>query len=149
MKETTASSSLFKIVLAFTLIFSGFISLAIVYNRAFRLKNESLAIIEKYEGNVEKTIQLINNYLDKNGYNTKGKCDNGEYGVESLDDIDLTLNSNKKYYCISQTCSNKVCHYNIKLFFKFELPIFGEIFTYKITGKTKSINYYSEKQILK
>ena len=150
MKDTAASSTIFKIVLAFTFIFAAFLSVAIVYNRAFRLKNGSLAIIEKYEGNVNKSVQLINNYLKNSGYKTKGKCDSGEYGVTNLDNTTLSAGSkSNSYYCLSQECSSKTCKYYIKLFFKFELPFIGEIFTYKVTGKSKNINYYNNQQKLK
>lgn len=159
MRESTASSTIFKLVLAFTLLFAGFISLAIVYNRAYRLKNGSLAIIEKYEGNIENSVKIMNNYLRNSGYKTMGNCDNNEYGVMSLDknDIELANSKTKYYYCLSQTCSQKTCkignknqiYYNLKLFFKFDLPFIGEIFTYKVTGQTKSINLYVENQKLK
>ena len=50
MRESVGSTWLFGIVLAFTLIFSGFLVLALSYSKAYKLKNEVTSMIEKYEG---------------------------------------------------------------------------------------------------
>ena len=67
MKHTVTTSSVFKYILVFTFIFAAFLALAITYNRVYKLKNQSISIIEKYEGIVKgkKSLGLVNNYLKK------------------------------------------------------------------------------------
>jgi len=153
MKSSITTTEIFKYILAFTLIFSAFLALAITYNKVYKLKNEVLAIIEKYEGVTDKSLGIINNYLKSSGYNTLGHCDDGEYGISSLDNTNLSLdNSKKHYYCLN---SNRISgkngdkiYYDVKLFFKFNLPFIGELLTFKITGETKAISLYSDSQLL-
>ena len=159
MRQSVGTTTLFQIVLAFTLLFSAFLAVAITYNKVFKLKNETIAIIEKYEGISSTSLEIINNYLKNNGYNTKLSCDKGEFGVSSLEVANYEKASSNKqyYYCLKSYCSRdkKSCqknssniYYEVKLFFKFNLPFLGELTTFKITGETKSIKYYSENQKL-
>jgi hypothetical protein len=161
MRQTIGTTTTFKAAILFTIMFSAFLALAITYNRAFRLKNESIAILEKYEGVSPKSLQIINNYLRNSGYQGQGHCEDGEYGVNNLEDNKLVTArpSELYYYCVFSECtdssltitsdgSNKII-YRIKLFYKFNLPVFGDLFNYTISGKTKRINYYDEKQLLK
>ena len=129
--------------------------MSINYSKAFRIKNEVLSIIEKKEGitqinNANGSVFLINKYLINNGYNTVGKCEKGSYGF-FLDRVTATLvddnNKNNNFnYCISKTKSvstnfpNKA-YYKVKLFFKFNLPVIGDIYTFKVDGETKDITY--------
>ncbi len=147
-----------KMALAFTILFAAFLAIAITYNKAFKLKNESLTILEKYEGVSEKSLSIINNYLKNNGYNTKGKCKSEEYGVDSLDNSSYELADKNKsyYYCISYYCNttcslnkNNKIYYKYKLFFKFNLPFFGDLTTFNINGETKPIRLFNENQKLK
>lgn len=157
MRQAVGTTTILKIVLAFTLLFSAFLAVAIVYNKAYKLKNEALSIIEKYEGSAE-AFQLIDNYLKNNGYNTTGRCKVGENGRLNSGQGWYFYNDNKlslkTLYCISHECSNGDCkigdnnkiYYNIRLFFNFNLPFFGDIFTFSVTGKTKAIQLYAEFQ---
>lgn len=159
MRESVGTTTLFQIVLAFTLLFSAFLAVAINYNKVFKLKNETISIIEKYEGINDKSLEIINNYLKNNGYNTKSKCGNNEYGVTNLERIDYEKAQTNKdyYYCLSAYCTydkrncqkgDKEIFYDVKLFFKFNLPLLGDFTTFKITGETKSIKLYTESQKL-
>ena len=66
MRETIGNTFIIKLVIVFTLLFSAFLALAISYNKVFRMKNEVLSIIEKYEGINEKeegyTILMIQGF---------------------------------------------------------------------------------------
>ena len=88
MRAAIGTQTIFKAILIFTLIFVAFITVAITYNKVYKLKNETIAILERYEGidSKDQTIGIINNYLRNNGYNSKGKCDiqNNEYGIADL-----------------------------------------------------------------
>lgn len=168
MKSTVTTSETFKYILLFTFLFAAFLALAITYNRVFKLKNETMSIIEKYEGVSTSSLEIINNYLRNSNYNTKGQCENGDYGLKDLSSSSLeqvTNTKNKYYYCVSYYCDpdstckvggknnknapngNKI-YYNVKLFYKFNLPFIGELLTFKINGETKGIKYYDENQKL-
>lgn len=163
MKQMVGTTTLFKLVLAFTFLFSCFLVLAILYNKIYKMKNEALLIFEKYEGVTSKSIEIVNNYFYNNGYQTKGYCDVGEIGIGDLNStrMDLSDGRTKYYYCLSYTCSTgdscliykdgrtKIT-YKLKMFFKFNLPFLGELelFTFKITGETKGIKLYGLNQLL-
>ena len=127
---------IFQLVLIFILIFSGYLALTINYSKAFRVKNEVLTLIEKNQGIQNKTLETINNYLYSNGYNQKGRCPNNWYGVSNL-----TSNSNKYYWCFYKntgyhTSMSGRAYYKIKMFFRFELPMIGQITTFDVDGQT-------------
>lgn len=155
MKSTVTTTETFKYVLLFTFLFSAFLALAITYNRVFKQKNEIITIIEKYEGISDNSLKIINKYLITTNYSTTGECQVDDYGVKDLNSIDLekVTDSKEKYlYCLSDKVvtnenADKI-YYNIKLFYKFNLPFIGELFTFRITGETKPIKYYSNEQRL-
>lgn len=167
MKETVGLTTMYKIVLTFTFLFAAFLTLAITYNRVYKLKNETISIIEKYEGIYKNTsknpsLKIINNYLKNNGYDTMNTCETGEYGVVSLDETSYepAQSGKKYYYCLSYNCypstncpnniddNNTEIFYQVRLFFKFNLPFLGDLFTFNITGDTKAIKYYNTDQKL-
>ena len=157
MKEAVGTTTIFKLVLAFTLLFSGFLAISITYNKVYKLKNETVSIIEKYEGVNRKSLRIINNYLHNSGYNIKGHCESGEYGVKDLnyEDYELAKNNEEYYYCLNYYCKNRTCSlndnqifYKVKVFFKFNLPFFGDLTTFKVTGDTKAIKLYNRNQKL-
>lgn len=160
MRQAIGTTTTFKAAFIFTIIFSAFLALAITYNKVFRIKNESIAIIEKYEGVSSKSLQIINNYLINSGYAGQGVCKDGSYGVRDLNTnrVEKAITNRKYYYCLTNTCTesckkislrnNNKIMYNIELFYKFNLPVIGDIFNYKISGKTKGIKFYDEKQLL-
>ena len=155
MKNAVTTSEIFKYILLFTFLFAAFLALAINYNRVFKIKNETISILEKYEGVNIDSLNIINNYLIHNNYNTKGQCVLGEYGLKDLNNINLeqVTNEREKYfYCLSDKLvrneNDDRIYYNIKLFYKFNLPFLGELFTFKISGETKGIKYYSKGQRL-
>ena len=154
MREGISLTTIFRAIIIFTFLFTIFIALAISYNKAYKIKNETLSIIEKYEGITDKSLQIINNYLDKSGYNIKNSCQDGEFGVASLDSVILdevsASSANRNYYyCLSETLEGNKIHYNIRIFYKFNLPYIGDLLTFSINGETKDIKYYDEMQRLK
>ena len=167
MKSAVTTTETFKYILVFTILFCAFLALAITYNKVYRLKNESILIIEKYEGISKKSLNIINKYLFNNGYLTKGNCEVDEFGVKDLNDpsYEKVIDSGEKYYyCISYYCKDDmICkvgsttdypngnaiYYKIKLFYKFDLPVLGDLMTFKITGETNEIKLFNETQKLK
>ncbi len=154
MRQAVGTVTLFRIVLAFTFIFAGFLAVAITYNRAYRVNNESLNIIQKYES-PQLFIDKVNKYLSNSSYSEKGFCESGEVGI-NIDSTAVNKDLSKKYnYCLSYKCVSGTCNtgtkirYNMKLFFKFNLPLLGDFATFKIKGQTKNIKYYTNKQVFR
>ena len=151
MRDAVGGTWIFAIVMIFTLLFAAFLALAVTYAKAYRVKNEMTAIIEKYEGLTAGdalsnmgSLSIINNYLKNSGYKSKGTCRSDEYGVSDLDNPNLTsaTSGGRYYYCISYEKSNKesCTHiFNITLFFNFNLPVFGSIRQFSVEGKTNEI----------
>lgn len=153
MRETIGGTWITQLVIIFMFVFVAFLALSMNYSKAFRVKNEVLDFVEKNEGITNNSIWFINNYLINSGYKTMGHCENGSYGVSELKlrDISYTRidDSNKRrkyYYCITKVRSSATnfknrAYYKVKLFFKFNLPVMGDIFTFKIDGQTKDVIY--------
>ena len=152
MREAVGTTWIFQLVIIFTLIFVSFLALSINYSRAFRIKNEILSIMEKYEGVGDQegqSISIINNYLRNNAYGVKGACREGEFGSLSLNDHSLEyvndFNSNNRYfYCVKAIptytlAKQEQYRFNVRIFFKFNLPIIGELMTFSIDGTTMDI----------
>ncbi len=152
MRVATGNVWLIGLVITFMLIFVSFLSLTLSYNKVFKIKNEALSFIEKYEGLKEgdkSAVQLINNYLIYNNYNTTHYCEVGDYGVKNLSSAVLEKVNNpreKYYYCVSKKHSLGISSlpnrskYIVKFFYKFNLPVIGELITFDVVGETMDIN---------
>lgn len=152
MRETVGHTFIIKVVVALTLLFSAFLVVAINYNKVFRLKNQVVSIIEKYEG-VESgsySLKVINNYLSTNNYKTMSKCPSGYMGTSTYGGTLEIANANKNYYyCVKKDVvyvkkvktTEKKYIYNIILFYRLSIPLFGDMTTFEIKGQTKTIMY--------
>ena len=120
-------------------------------------------------------VGLIANYLKNSGYSTKGKCptdENTEYGtmsrytesswfgVDSLDATNIESNTSnllkpadkntEYYYCVKKIWGyypkeSQIAYYKVQLFFHFDLPVFGSIAKFRVTGQTIDIQYPQDK----
>lgn len=154
MRQAIGSTWIMQLVIVFMLIFVAFLALTINYTKAYKIKNEMISILEKYEGpnsGENRSILIINNYLRYNGYRTTGTCPMEAYGATSLESSTLVpvTKGDKYYYCIqridtsTQTFPNRAS-YELETFFKFNLPLLGDIFTFHVTGETIDINWPSD-----
>ena len=151
MREAIGGTWITQLVIVFMFVFVAFLALSMNYSKSFRIKNEVLSFVEKNEGITSNTVERINNYLVYTGYSTKGNCDVGMYGIGNLNgsSFQLVTDSTKTrnyYYCIGKVKSTTTnfqnrSYYRVKLFFKFNLPIIGDISTFKIDGQTKDVIY--------
>lgn len=104
------------------------------------------------------TLQAINAYLHGSGYKVKGSCetknsDDGKwYGINTLDYLskinpeEVRSKTKKYFYCVTKHRSHysgdhrlNANYYEIRLFFKLDIPVLGDIFTFKIEGTTNDI----------
>lgn len=148
MREVIGGTWLTQLVIVIMFVFVAFLALSMNYSKAFRVKNEVISFVEKNEGITKNSVELINNYLSYSGYGTTGYCEKGSYGVASLSSKTIeSANKNKKYYyCLTKVTSPAKnfkyrAHYKVKLFFRFNLPVIGNIFTFDVDGQSKDVNY--------
>lgn len=155
MRQTIGATWVFQLVIIFTLIFAAYIALTINYSKSFRVKNEVISIVEKSQGFTDDGIKLVNNYLLSSGYKTMGKCklstDAITYGVYDLSP-DAASNSAEKavigkdyYYCFTKISNyhsyfNTRAYYRVSLFFRFDIPVLGDIYTFDVDGQSSEID---------
>lgn len=169
MKSSIGNLWIIGLMVTFILLFVSYILVTVDYNRSFKMKNEILSIVEKKRGmtnvtgtsvasaittgNVtidSGTLQTINVFLYGSGYDIKGKCpaddDAKWYGVKNLN-YNSTVsferaNSNKEYYwCFAKytiRSKNKV-YYRVRIFFRMNFPILGDILKFNVDGTTNVI----------
>ena len=113
-----------------------------------KVKNGIINIIEKKEGVSDSTVAEISDYLNNVGYLVYSSCPDyvssqsseGAHGFEASN-----TNSRKFKYCIAKTEDTngniKKTYYKVTVFFRVDLPIMGEIFTFPVTGETKPIYF--------
>lgn len=151
VRQSIGATWILQLVIVFMLLFVGFLALSINYTKAFKIKNEMLSIIEKYEGvssGDSGSIAIINNYLRYNNYQTMGTCSDGSYGVSDLSNNTIVPASNrtKYYYCIKKLNTSDVTYpdrvmYKVDTFFKFNIPFLGDMFTFQVKGETIDISW--------
>lgn len=151
MREAIGGTWLFQIVIVFVLLFAGYICLSINYSRAYKVKNEVVDIIERKGTFDAYTMASVNQYLKKAGYYSIGKCpsDMTAYKAELVDRTNVDKGSIGKQgnYCISKVLVNgeetnggiSKVYYKVRVFFKFDIPIFGDIFSFKLDGETEQL----------
>ena len=152
MRDSMAGTWLMSMIITFTIIFTGYITMTIVYSRAFKVKNEMLTMIEKNQGLNPSSKALINNYLISNGVTATGGCGGFEGATAAYGAVDINGSGRMDnspgggyYYCVAKFSSNNSyfpsrSYYKVRLFFNFNLPVFGHIFTFDVDGQTAEMD---------
>ena len=158
MRETIGSTWIFQLIIVFILLFASYLALTINYSKSFKVKNEVITIIEHNEGMTEDGIKLIGSYLTGSSYNANGHCELGWFGAKSLEGTvnsleSVTDNNAYYYYCVNKYSSHSIAHsgrsyYKIKLFFKFDLPVLGQITTFNVDGQTNEMDHTYDDEVL-
>ncbi len=158
MRESIGGAWFIGLIITFMMVFVGYLTVMINYSNSFKIKNEVVHIIEKYEGLTERnggSVQIINQYLANTGYNSRGKCpcssedNNACYGASNIFDNHHNLENVQKdktyYYCVQFEKSGKsedeTGYYDIQLFLKFDLPVLGQLGNFTIKGQTIKIKH--------
>lgn len=146
MRQAIGGTWVYQLVIVFMLIFVAFLALTMNYTKAFKVKNDFLSIIEKYEGFSKNSISIINNYLFSSGYTTMGGCSDGEMGSQDLksDSLKAVVSGQKYYYCVAKIPTGTETRasrakYKIRVFFRFDLPVIGHLYTFEVDGTTIDI----------
>ena len=166
MRETIAGIWLYGIIFAFILMFAGYLAVSVKYSEAFKIKNDMLWIIESHNGlgfnnsPIESTFHPgkmlnghfggmngVNAYLEGAHYNAKGYCPNDKgtdwYGVKSISyekkSVEKADKKKKYYWCFKKNKANGGTYYSIRIFYKFNLPVVGDLVTFSIDGTSVPI----------
>ena len=152
MRSAVGGIWLYGMVITFILFFVAFLAITANYTKAYRVKNEVVSFIEREEGMTNRSVGLINGYLQSNAHFAKGSCDTdkGWAGVWDLNStgsagLDINPGGKKYYYCIRKMKvkddplhPNKV-YYEVKLFFAFDIPVLGSFLNMNVYGTTGQI----------
>lgn len=145
MREAIGGTWIFSIVIVFIVLFTSYLALSVNYSKAFRVKNGVISLIEKNEG---IKPDLISKYLNGEGYAVYGVC-NEETAGEGYD-RSTSSTTDRFRYCIKKVIiydNNETentldkNYYKVTVFFRIDLPILGNIFTFPVTGETGAIYY--------
>ena len=162
MREAIGGTWIFSIVIVFIVLFTSFLALSVNYSKAFKVKNGIVNIIEKREGISDATVDEISDYLNNVGYLVYSSCPDyvASQSNESAHGFEASNTNSRKFkYCIAKTEDTngyldayltpwkntngniKKTYYKVTVFFRVDLPIMGEIFTFPVTGETKPIYF--------
>ena len=156
MREAIGGTWLFGLVITFIVFFASFLAVSINYSKAFNVKNNVVDLISKYEGNNPCARKHIESYLRTTGYLVAGRCPEVDpstkkclYTGYSSDGRVITDNTTKTYYWIRNDMTDNTStmdkkFYRVVIFFKIDLPMFGDIATFRINGETESIPFANE-----
>lgn len=148
MREAIGGTWLFQIVIVFVLLFTGFMCLTINHSKAFNVKNTIVKAIEREEGvnlsnpTEDEAIKKIVAYLKEASYRTTGNCPKDYIGFNR----DGGLDSKNSAFCIKKEPVRSgsefpdMSYYRVVVFYQLDLPIFNEVFNFKVTGDTKVID---------
>ncbi len=159
MREAIGGTWLFQIVIVFVLLFAGFMCLTINQSKAFNVKDRIIQTIQTHNGidlngrcnNDNSAICEISKYLIDSSYRTTGSCNNEGDGVVyhgftrdgrptdhdaafCVARIGITNNSS-----FASELPTSVGYYRVIVFYQLDLPIFNDLFNFKIKGDTKTI----------
>lgn len=165
MREAIGGTWLFQIVIVFVLLFAGFMCLTINQSKAFNVKDRIIQTIQSYNGiDLESECQddskgplcEISSYLIDSAYRTTGNCDSiGDddgYTYVGFSKEGKKAQKNAAF-CIAKIDSggirpdndfaselpSSVAYYRVVVFYQLDLPIFHELFNFRIKGDTKTI----------
>ena len=166
MREAIGGTWLFQIVIVFILLFTGFMCLTINRTKAFNVKDQIIQTIQSYNGidltnsDGNEALAEITSYMKENAYRTSGvrpeaEVVNGEkheYRCFNRDGKSSDGKNDNAVFCIAEipvngegcteglTCFSElpnIRYYRIVVFYQLDLPIFKNMFNFRIVGDTK------------
>lgn len=156
MRQAIGGAWLYSIVIVFMMFMIAYVSASLNYSRAYKVKTQVVNIIEEYQGITNDTTKKIAQIISANGYTTTRNCseviEHGERYIGILNTTKTKANAGSagekpQHVCITRTKYQAPgslytdYYYDVSMFFKFNIPIFGDIFTFTVRGETNSIYY--------
>ena len=152
MREAIGGLGLFQIVIFFLALFSGYLCLSVNSSKAYKVKDEIIRIVEKHNGVNSRSLEEIQNYLTKVGYRTTGSCEGNETGYNASGSRGGF--SKGDLFCIEEIPVHSLnvddpstlqipeqSYYRIRVFFRLDLPVFGDVFKYDLSGDTRLLYF--------
>lgn len=150
MRDSLGGVYSLGIVFAFIIIISGFLAFTTNYNKAFKMKNRIINVLEKYGNDPTNSNaqEEIKEYANSIGYSASKKYTAGCNGVS------YTLDSNNTGWCynIKKVSSDKTngsikeyvtTYIDVKTFVSIDVPILNSLFPnirfFTVKGSTKQI----------
>lgn len=151
MRDAIGGVFTIQIILVFLIIINAYLAFSVNYTKAFRIKNNIIAILEQQEGfttdGVNSAAGKIEKIMTDTGYNVeKGVIDR----CGSKNDGYVSVYNNAGGYCLKLNMNSDGSggYYSVKTYISINipilnnlLPIFSDVFAIK--GETKTI--YSSK----
>lgn len=152
MREALGSYYALLIVFGFIIIISSFLAFTTNYNKAFKMKNRIITILEKYNNNPnnKEAQKEIKNYASSIGYSASK-----QYTNTGCNGVDYQLDSNNTGWCYKVhkdeptvpgkkgTSEYTSTYVDIRTFVSIDVPIFNNIFPniklFTVEGSTKQI----------
>ena len=153
MREAIGGTWIFQIVIVFILLFTGFMCLSINRSKAFSVKDKIIQTLQSYNGVNEEAITDIVDYIKENSYRTtgvypdeitNGACYNRNGEQVTSNPVFCIEPYNVKDVACSEggTCFNELpdmYYYRVIVFYQLDLPIFHDLFNFKMVGDTKTM----------
>lgn len=150
MNKSISGLWLFSIVIVFMMVLIAYVAISINYSNAYKLKTVLVTKLEQYDGWNNTSKKEIDELMHASGYRQTGNCvvpeDNAKF-IGVLDGHVTTNPTTKQNYCVSrvkragQNGGEDKYYYNLTIFLGFNLPVLGDIYTFRVSGETGAIYY--------
>lgn len=150
MNKSISGLWLFSIVIVFMMLLIAYVAISINYSNAYKLKTNLVTKLEQYDGWNNTAKKEMEELMSSSGYRQTGFCkipnDNSKY-IGVLDGHITDNPSGRQNYCISRTMrpgqngGEDKYYYEVTIFLGFNLPVLGDIYTFKVSGETGAIYY--------
>lgn len=165
MREAIGGTWLFQIVILFILLFTGFMCLSINHSKAFKVQSSIIDIIERHNGvdltkspSSDETLKDIVDLLKKTSYRTTGKCpteklvNNTRISYQGFTRDGNQSGGSDIAFCIAKVETTSfysvpipqelpnMPYYRVVVFYQLDLPIFNDLFNFRLTGDTKVLS---------
>lgn len=137
MKDAFGGTFMIRVLMVFFVIFIAFMTVAVGYAKAFRIKNHIVSILEKpaYSNDYDSAISEIESYIGDVAYDYSGNskiqndCTNRGGSLAVVQGI-----------CIAQKGDDTLIYYEVTSYFVIEPPLFNVSILAPIRGETKIVN---------
>ncbi len=156
MREAFGGYAAIGIVSLFIIVVSGFLAFTTNYNKAFKMKNRIITILEQHNNNPNNSEvqKQIREYAQSIGYSASKN-----YTRESCNGVDFVLDSNNTGWCYrkNQVSSDKTMstsgnkgiqeyksvYVDVVTFVSIDVPILNQLFPhlrfFQVTGSTRQL----------
>lgn len=149
VKQAISGTWVYATVLIFMVILIAYVTVTLNYSASYELSQNVIKSIEQYEGYNEKSRTAIDKILSNGNHTVKGGCQKGSEGtitvggkIGKTPDAQEHLSGNYDY-CIRKSKKNTdgvtKYYYDTTIFFSFNIPVLGDLFTFKIPGSTSGM----------